>query len=208
MLPNNIYLLLGVPCSGKTTVAEILSEKHGMYYFSGDKTRFDYFKKANNIHHPAMSKDMSDYYDLPLDTLIQWEQGVIKEQTPMIIKDLKELSLKHEKIIFEGILDLDFIDNLISRSRIMYMLVSQKIMKCDFYNRKDHIKMLENIKNRQDISDFEKERRIKLRRDVAINFCSNDVSKYNITQFVRYDNTEISEVIKFTERHYELISNN
>ena len=178
MLPNNIYFLLGVPCAGKTTIANILTKKYGMAYFSGDEKRFFYFKKADKANHPAMSRNMPDYYDLPVDYLIQWERDVIKEQTPMIISDLIDLSKRQSKVLFGGIMDLGLIAPSISKNRVVYLTVSREIRKRDFFNRSGHIKRLENINNSPDISAEEKQRRIDLKINVAIDFCHDDVSHY------------------------------
>lgn len=203
--PNNVYFLLGVPCAGKTTMADILCKKHGMYYFGGDAMRFCYFKKADKVKHPAMTRNMSDYFDLSADKLVQWERDVIKEQTPMALSDLKELSYQHEKILFDGILNLPFIPSTIDYRRIVYLTVSREIRERDFFSREDHLKMIENIKNNPNISDAEKERRIVLRRTVAIDFCPDDVHEYGLSQFIRNDHTTVTEELEFVERHFDLI---
>lgn len=204
LLADNIYIVLGVPCAGKTTVANELRKNHRMYYFGGDSKRFDYFQQAEKSMHPAMCRDMSDFFDLSCRELIKWEQDVITEQTPMIISDLDLLSRQHEKVIFEGILDLNIIAPFIAKNRILYLSVSREIRERDFYNRKEHIKMLENIQNNNDITEAEKDRRIHLRRTVAINFCPDDATEYGITQFVRTDDTKLSDFISSIERHFEL----
>lgn len=41
---TKIYWIGGSPCSGKSTIAEILSNKYGLYYFKVD----DYLEKYTN----------------------------------------------------------------------------------------------------------------------------------------------------------------
>lgn len=40
MNSGNVFYMLGCPCSGKTTVGKMLSEKYDMFYVSGDGRRF------------------------------------------------------------------------------------------------------------------------------------------------------------------------
>lgn len=40
----NIYYIGGSPCAGKSTVAEILSQKYDLYYFKVDDFLDDYTK--------------------------------------------------------------------------------------------------------------------------------------------------------------------
>ena len=43
---TNIYFIGGSPCSGKSTVAEILAEKYDLYYFKVDDFLEEYTKMA------------------------------------------------------------------------------------------------------------------------------------------------------------------
>lgn len=204
MIPNNIYVILGVPCAGKTTISNILCRKYGMHYFSGDKVHFSYYKRANPIDHPAMSRNMSDYFDLPADYLIQRERDIFKEQTPMIVSDLTKISCTYDKVLFDGIMDLEYISSIIDKNRIVYLNVSRAIRERDFFYREDHIHMLDSIRNNADFSEEEKERRITLRRTVAIDSYDYDAPKYGIAQFTRDDNTTTGEILAFVEKHFGL----
>ena len=44
---KEIYYMGGSPCSGKSTAAEILAERYGLYYFKVD----DYLEKYISIHY-------------------------------------------------------------------------------------------------------------------------------------------------------------
>lgn len=205
MIPNNIYVIPGVPCAGKTTISDILCAKYGMHYFSGDKVHFSYYKSANPNDHPAMSRNMSDYFDLPASYLIQHERAIFKEQTPMIVSSLTKISSMFDKVLFDGIMDLEYISKIVDKNRIIYLNVSRAIRERDFFNREDHIHMLDNIRNNVEISEEEKERRITLRRTVAIDSFDYDAPKYGITQFTRDDSTTTDEILAFVENHFELI---
>lgn len=204
MLPDNIYFILGVPCTGKTTLAKLLAPKHGLRYFSGDEVHFHYFKQANEKDHTAMSRNMSDFFDLSLPFLIQYERDVMTEQTPMILADLVRLSLEHERVLFDGILDLALLRPQVAKNRIVYVTVSRDIRARDFFARDDHKGMLQSIYNTAGITEAEKERRIALRKNAAISFCVEDARAYDICQVTRDDHTKTEEMLAFVERHFAL----
>ncbi len=53
---NNIYYIGGSPCSGKSTVAEILSEKYDLYYFKVDDFLDKYAKQGTQNGSPIAVK--------------------------------------------------------------------------------------------------------------------------------------------------------
>ncbi|MGF7146376.1 hypothetical protein HNQ56_004844 [Anaerotaenia torta] len=53
---NNIYYIGGSPCSGKSTVAESLAKKYGLYYFKVDDFLDDYLKKGKSQTKPICTK--------------------------------------------------------------------------------------------------------------------------------------------------------
>ena len=164
MINENVYFLLGCPCSGKTTVGRLLEKKYGMLYFSGDDRRFDYYKRAEREEHPYMTMDASDFWSWTLEEMIAWERGVISEQTPMILDDLNELSRTNELVLFEGMLDPDIVSRAIPAKQGVYLSVDRATCERVFFEREDHRGMVENIMGTPGISDDEKQRRISIRR--------------------------------------------
>lgn len=200
---NNIYFLLGSPCSGKTTISKLLCEKYNMLYYSGDIHRFDFFKNAQVEKHPYMTKNTRDFFSWTVDEMIEWERGVISEQTPMIIEKLKELSLSNEKILFEGMIDLSVIRSIVDSNRVCYLTVNKKISENEFYNRESHKGLLDNIMKNPSITEDEKKRRVVIRRQAAIEAFTDDSEKYNVIQFDR-TNASVEEMLEAVESHFEL----
>lgn len=204
MLNDNIYFMLGLPCSGKTTVGNILAKKYNMFYFSGDNRRFDYFKLADSSKHPYMTKDTSNFYEWSIKDMIEWEKGVISEQTSFILSDLNNLSGNYDLILFDGILDLSLISQIVNKKRVVYLTVSKEIIKNEFFNRDDHKPLLNSILSTTNITLEEKERRINLRKEVACNSFCDDTSVYGIKQFMRDERTSLVEMSHKIESHFEL----
>ena len=198
---RNVFFILGCPCAGKTTVAKILTQRYNMFLLSGDERRFDYYKHADKEKHKYMTMDASSFWDWSLDEMVDWERGVISEQTPMIIEELNRLSKEHDIVLFEGMMDIKYLLSVADRNHIVYLTVDREICEKDFFGRGDHNGMLTAIMNTEGISDEEKNRRIEIRRASAIAAFYEDAQSYGLQSFSRKD---ISSPIEMTNKiaHY------
>ena len=198
---RNVFFILGCPCAGKTTVAKILTQRYNMFLLSGDERRFDYYKHADKAKHKYMTMDASSFWDWSLDEMVDWERGVISEQTPMIIEELNRLSKERDIVLFEGMMDIKYLLSVADRNHIVYLSVDREICEKDFFGRGDHNGMLTAIMNTEGISDEEKNRRIEIRRASAIAAFYEDAQSYGLQSFSRKD---ISSPIEMTNKiaHY------
>ena len=198
---RNVFFILGCPCAGKTTVAKILTQRFNMFLLSGDERRFDYYKHADKEKHKYMTMDASSFWDWSLDEMVDWERGVISEQTPMIIEELNRLSKERDIVLFEGMMDIKYLLSVADRNHIVYLTVDREICEKDFFGRGDHNGMLTAIMNTEGISDEEKNRRIEIRRASAIAAFYEDAQSYGLQSFSRKD---ISSPIEMTNKiaHY------
>lgn len=211
---GNVYWIIGSSCGGKTTSADILSQKYSMYHYNSDEMRLKHFKNANYIEQPALKRYVPDMNELSKDDLKEWEVGIVREMTPMIIADLIELSGKYEKIVYEGDIDTQSVISLINHNRIIYLSVCDRITKQNFFNRPDRIHMIENIQNRTDISEHEKEEVILKMHEFACGVeikpeddivkTPIEVSKFGVKQYIRDDNSTVDEMMALIEKHFGL----
>jgi len=202
---HNVFLIIGGSCSGKSTSAKYLNEKYGMYHYSTDFMRKTYYERASIYYQPTLCRKINDFYDLNIDEAIEYETNVIKEVTPMIIADLIELSGKYERIICEGVYAI-LIAPLISYDKIIYLYTSNEMIKNDFFTRPLQSQILENINNRTDISDSEKENRINHRIDMACGVISkiDEIKRLNIKQYCRKEESTINGMLDTIEKHFGL----
>jgi len=194
MMNSNVYFLLGCPCSGKTTVSNILVQKYDMFYFCGDNRRFDYYKFAEKEKHPFMTLDASGFWNWSLDDMIDWEKGVISEQTPYILKDLNELSKNNDLILFEGMLELETVSKIVPANQMVYLSVEKSVCEREFFAREDHRGMMENILNTPGISEEEKQRRIAMRKEAAINAFHINAQEFGVQTFMREETRTAHEM--------------
>ncbi|MBO5337758.1 MAG: AAA family ATPase [Lachnospiraceae bacterium] len=207
MMNRNVFFLLGCPCSGKTTVGKILAQKYNMYYFSGDEKRFYYYRFADASKHKYMTKNTSDFWDWSLAEMVDWEKGVISEQTPYILEDLNKLSEHHEFVLFEGMLDMECLSNNVVSDHIVYLTVERNICEKEFFSRKDHNAMITAIMNTSGISDAEKMRRIEMRKAAAIDAFYEKPEKSGIQSYSRSDIMSPSEMAERIEKFFGLTNN-
>lgn len=203
---NNVFLIIGGSCSGKTTMAKYLNEKHGMYHYDTDKMLKTYYETASIEYQPTMCRKMKDIFEYTIDEVIEYDLNVIKEATPMIITDLIEISGKYEKIICEGIYAY-LIAPLIDYDKKIHLSTSNEIIRNDYFSRSAQTQILESINNRLDISNFEKERRINHRLDMVCEVVSrieDEINKQDIKQYYRNEKITIIEMFNIVENHFRL----
>jgi len=203
-LNRNVFFILGCPCAGKTTVAKLLAQRNHMFYFSGDDRRFEYYKHADKARHKYMTMDASSFWDWPLSKMVEWEKGVISEQTPMIIEDLNRLSEDHVYVLFEGMTDIKYLLSVADRDRIVYLTVDRDTCEKDFFGRGDHNGMLTAIMNTEGISDEEKKRRIEIRRAAALSAFYEDVRSLGLRSFSRNDINSPLEMANKIEQFFNI----
>ena len=201
---RNVFFILGCPCAGKTTVAKLLAERNNMYYFSGDDRRFDYYKHADKAKHKYMTMDASSFWDWSLSEMVDWEKGVVSEQTPMIIEDLNRLSEDHDYVLFEGMVDINYLLSVADRDRIVYLTVDRDMCEKDFFGRGDHNGMLTAIMNTKGISDEEKMRRVEIRRSAAIIAFYEDARSLGLQTFSRKDISSPVEMANVIEQYFNI----
>ena len=201
---RNVFFILGCPCSGKTTVSKLLAQRNNMYLLSGDERRFEYYKYADKTKHKYMTMDASSFWDWSLDEMVAWERGVVSEQTPMIIEELNRLSEEHDLVLYEGMLDIDFLLSSADRDRMVYLTVDRDICEKDFFGRGDHNGMLTAIMNTEDISDDEKKRRTEIRRAAAITAFYENAQSFGLQNFSRKDVNSPLEMAEKIERFFNI----
>jgi hypothetical protein len=100
----NIYYIGGSPCSGKSTTAEILSQKYGLYYFKVDERLDKYTKmgasKGYTICKKLESMNAEEIWMREPELQCKEELLFYEEVFEFLLGDLKQI--KGKNIITEG----------------------------------------------------------------------------------------------------------
>lgn len=204
---HNVYFIWG---SGKTTAANELSQKYGFYVYHTDDNRAKHFQNADPQLQPALCLDVPDYWALDPKEAQQWEADIVREFTPMVIADLIQLAAQYNGVICEGDIDVDTIIPIATNT----VVITNNGSSYDFFDRPEQRHMLDAIRNRTDITDEEKERR--LCNAYSITKGNIDTHKqpvynipretllYGVKQIVRDDNTTIEQTAAMVAKYFGL----
>ena len=101
----NTYYIGGSPCAGKSTVAEILSKRYGLYYFKVDDFLDDYTKLGASKGYPICKKsvELNAEQIWMRDPLLQCEEEFefYREMFEYVTAEIKQINCKNG-IITEG----------------------------------------------------------------------------------------------------------
>ena len=152
---KNVYFIWG---SGKTTIANRLSEKYGFYVYSTDESRNRQMKSANPVDQPYMCRDfekeygVKSFWELPKEVIAEREVHFVAEMTPMMVAELIQLSSLHKVIICEGDIDYSAIAPVATNA----VHLCNQSTSFDWFNRPDHENIRDTVAGRTDLSDEEK----------------------------------------------------
>ncbi|MDT8381557.1 MAG: hypothetical protein RQ728_04800 [Brevefilum sp.] len=102
---SSSFILGGSPCSGKSTIAERLSQAFELTYYKVDDHIKRHLEKANPQEQPTMAAyshmSWNDIWSRPMGLQVAEEFNYYTEQFPMILEDLLEFK-SINTLIMEG----------------------------------------------------------------------------------------------------------
>ncbi len=202
-LLQNVYFIWG---DGKTATANALAKRHDIYVYHTDDSRSRHFKNAHPDYQPAMCRDVPDFWALKKEDAFLWESAVVREMTPMIAAELIGLCYKYKRIICEGDIDIDTVLPVVTNA----VVISNHGKKYDFFARPEQAHMLKEIRQRADLDEAQKQRRI----ENAYNITASDsavkkaerraVRLYGVKEIIRDESTSVEQVAKLIEEYWKL----
>lgn len=205
---KNVYFIWG---SGKTTIANRLSEKYGFYVYSTDESRNRQMKSANPVDQPYMCRDfekeygVKSFWELPKEVIAEREVHFVAEMTPMMVAELIQLSSLHKVIICEGDIDYSAIAPVATNA----VHLCNQSTSFDWFNRPDHENIRDTVAGRTDLSDEEKRQIIEHAYECVTPAESNApdwVTELGIKNIIRNNHTsidttanEVAEYFGFTK---------
>ncbi|MGI5839614.1 MAG: hypothetical protein ACOX8W_08110 [bacterium] len=100
---RNVYFLSGTACGGKTTISEIIAEKHGLILYKENINYNEQKKIATAKDQPNFAKTFLNweaYFNRPVSEYAQWLSDCCSEEMEMILVDLLKLP-SNKKIIVD-----------------------------------------------------------------------------------------------------------
>lgn len=102
---NKIYYIGGSPCSGKSTVAELLCQAYDLAYFKLDDGLWDYVKRAaedgNPLSAAQLQMELDEMWMRPPTVQCEEELALYGEMLPYVLCDLRAMD-SGKPIVAEG----------------------------------------------------------------------------------------------------------
>src|SRR5689334_4970029 len=102
---SKAYILGGSPCSGKSTIAEILVARYGFQYYKADDHDPDHMQRSQPDRQPVMFKiskmSWDEIWSRSPSELLEDELTYYHERFPFILDDLGQLE-SQTPAVFEG----------------------------------------------------------------------------------------------------------
>ena len=205
---QNVYFLVGMACSGKTTMANELSEKYGFIHYNDNRLEENYKVWQSIIeekYQPDSAKrkeiDWEKYYSRSVDEFLA-DKNDSYEYLEFSIIELIKLSQKNKVVADVRILDYNLVTEISDRNRIACLLASDKLIIRDYYARDDHKDRAERI---QSLKNPEKkfETQYELFRIRAKEFAEKS-QKHNLFNIMRTEESTVENTLKMLEKHFDL----
>lgn len=101
-----IYYIGGSPCSGKSTIAEMLEKKYNLHYYKIDDYLQDYLEKGAKDNNPWLKKmnsvSMDEMWLKEPELLNEEELATYENMFEYILQEIKGLDSDGKDIITEG----------------------------------------------------------------------------------------------------------
>jgi hypothetical protein len=157
---QNIYIVTGGACGGKTSITKYLADKYEMILFNWDDQHGEYQKLTDPVYQPAMSQrpnfsSWEEYFMRPVEEYSQWLDETFQEQTGMVVSELLKLSgsANGKKIIVDGFFTANILKEISHFNRVVFLLASEKVVRHDYFNReckRDMYECIKGLKNPED----------------------------------------------------------
>lgn len=134
------YILGGPPCSGKSTLAQMLSEQHNLNYYKVDDHQEAHLQRAKPEAQPVMCqyrrRDWNDIWTRPVDTLVSELYEFDKERFPFILDDLNQTEDDRELLVEGAAIWPQFLDGFpLTKSRVIFLIPTPEFQIAHYRQR-------------------------------------------------------------------------
>ena len=198
------YYIGGSPCSGKSTVTEILAKKHDLYYFKVDDFLDDYIEKGAQKGYPICKKIQAMTADETWmrNPKIQCEEELLwyQEVFEFVCEDINKIQ-NVNGIITEGAAYLPTLMKSINIPTNQYLSITPtKDFQVFHYRKREWIPYILN-----DCTDKDKAFENWMERDVLFAIeIQNQCEESDYLSLINNGEMSVDEMVRFVENHFEL----
>ena len=136
---EDVFWLGGSPCSGKSSISEIIASRFGLDVYHVDEAFDLHAQNFDSIRQPTLTKWLASSWDQrwmqPVDTLVREAIGCYQEHFTMILEDV--LSLPERPLLVEGtaLLPREVASLLSHRSHAIWVIPTTDFQRAHYAKR-------------------------------------------------------------------------
>jgi hypothetical protein len=200
---KNVLFISGTAYGGKTTMARLLEEKHGLLRYSEEEYWDEHRACADPDDQPAMCyqrRDWESFFNRPPDQYAAWLRASIAEKAEMELVDLITLS-QDRTIVADVLFPLELLRRVADYHQVILLVAPVEMLVEEFFQRDDKQAMLECILSTSDPQRTLANVKETLRKEAL------PVEAFRGSGFkclVRDGKTSVEETFREVERHFGL----
>lgn len=137
---SQAYMLGGSPCSGKSTIAELLSHEFDLHYYKVDDYEREHLERADPTRHPTMhalsQMDWNEIWLRPPQQQVAEEFVFYRERFEMIVQDLADYHSEHPLLLEGAALLPELLErNGADPQRVMFLVPTQAFQRTHYSQR-------------------------------------------------------------------------
>nr|WP_254075480.1 hypothetical protein [Paenibacillus tritici] len=185
-------------------MAELISTRRGMIFYSSDEHAFEYKQLANPQDHPAILRYFVDwewYFLGQGNDRNQWLVSAAEESIEFILLELLQMG-NSKPIIVDTDIAPEFLKSIADNRQIVYLYAEDELIRRDYFNR-DHLRgMLDLFPT---LSDPERAKRETLDGIIANTRKSlQQARQQHVQYYIRNARTTKEEMLTKIEAHFGL----
>lgn len=200
---QNVLFISGTAYGGKTTMAKLIEEKHGLLRYRESSKYDEHFAYANKYYQPAMCyqrKDWDTFFNRPPDEYAKWLKNSISEHSEMAIIDLVRLS-QNQRVVADVHIPLEYLKGIAEYHQVVLLIAEPEMIVENFFNREDKQDMYECIMSTRNPQATLENVKNSLR---AAAIPLEEYHKSSFKCIVRNDGSSIDQTFYEIEKHFHL----
>ncbi|MBF8436366.1 hypothetical protein I0Q91_04675 [Halanaerobiaceae bacterium Z-7014] len=137
---DNSYFIGGSPCSGKSTISEILSTKYDLEYLKIDDYEQEHIENASPEQHPIMYKwsqmSWDEIWMRSVEKQVEEEFEFYRERFSMILNELKKYQSNSKVILESAALLPELLKELDLEKHRVIFLIPSKEFQIKYYSKR------------------------------------------------------------------------
>lgn len=137
---QNVFWIGGAAYGGKTTITDLLAERHGFQAYHSEDFFHEHKKAASPQDHPALHAPFHGwewYFSRPLEEYIRAIEDSGHEQFRMVVLDLVRIAADSAVVADTFFLDPQLVGRLTDNHRSVFLYADEETIRRGFFARAD-----------------------------------------------------------------------